>query len=159
MVSICFYATLNKIYFRHVTARNLWVVHLLCVISHTKLLLRCLGRDHLKESVGAGHLPLTVYLNNLRASSFEVSSALRFLFNSCFKTSQYSGLTYKWYRTNLRSLWKPLWLIIPPRYPNLKSVRELIYKRGHGRMRKQRIALTDNALVEKALGMKVFFLC
>ncbi|KAI9523218.1 60S ribosomal protein L7 [Dissostichus eleginoides] len=37
-------------------------------------------------------------------------------------------------------------------YPNLKSVRELIYKRGHGRMRKQRIALTDNALVEKALG-------
>uniref|UniRef100_A0A8C8C544 Large ribosomal subunit protein uL30 n=1 Tax=Oncorhynchus tshawytscha TaxID=74940 RepID=A0A8C8C544_ONCTS len=37
-------------------------------------------------------------------------------------------------------------------YPNLKSVRELIYKRGHGRMTKQRIALTDNALVEKALG-------
>uniref|UniRef100_A0A665VN52 Large ribosomal subunit protein uL30 n=1 Tax=Echeneis naucrates TaxID=173247 RepID=A0A665VN52_ECHNA len=37
-------------------------------------------------------------------------------------------------------------------YPNLKSVRELIYKRGHGRMRKQRIALTDNDLVEKALG-------
>ncbi|TWW71181.1 60S ribosomal protein L7 [Takifugu flavidus] len=37
-------------------------------------------------------------------------------------------------------------------YPNLKSVRELIYKRGHGRMRKQRIPLTDNALVEKALG-------
>uniref|UniRef100_A0A8C6U9F6 Large ribosomal subunit protein uL30 n=1 Tax=Neogobius melanostomus TaxID=47308 RepID=A0A8C6U9F6_9GOBI len=33
-----------------------------------------------------------------------------------------------------------------------KSVRELIYKRGHGRMRKQRIALTDNALIEKALG-------
>lgn len=42
-----------------------------------------------------------------------------------------------------------------PSYPNLKSVRELIYKRGHGRMRKQRIALTDNALVEKALGMKI----
>nr|XP_043876383.1 60S ribosomal protein L7 isoform X1 [Solea senegalensis] len=37
-------------------------------------------------------------------------------------------------------------------YPNLKSVRELIYKRGHGRIRKQRIALTDNALVEKTLG-------
>lgn len=37
-------------------------------------------------------------------------------------------------------------------YPNLKSVRELIYKRGHGRIRKQRIGLTDNALVEKALG-------
>ena len=44
--------------------------------------------------------------------------------------------------------------VVPLRYPNLKSVRELIYKRGHGRMRKQRIALTDNALVEKALGMQ-----
>lgn len=44
-------------------------------------------------------------------------------------------------------------MYLPLRYPNLKSVRELIYKRGHGRMRKQRIALTDNALVEKALGM------
>lgn len=42
--------------------------------------------------------------------------------------------------------------LFPPSYPNLKSVRELIYKRGHGRMRKQRIPLTDNALVEKALG-------
>lgn len=38
------------------------------------------------------------------------------------------------------------------RYPNLKSVRELIYKRGHGKIRKQRIALTDNVLVKKDLG-------
>ncbi|XP_061778068.1 60S ribosomal protein L7 [Nerophis ophidion] len=37
-------------------------------------------------------------------------------------------------------------------YPNLKSVRELIYKRGFGKIRKRRIALTDNALVEKSLG-------
>ncbi|XP_034026046.1 60S ribosomal protein L7 [Thalassophryne amazonica] len=37
-------------------------------------------------------------------------------------------------------------------YPNLKSVRELIYKRGYGKIRKQRIPLTDNALVEKTLG-------
>lgn len=36
--------------------------------------------------------------------------------------------------------------------PNLKSVRELIYKRGFGKLDKQRIALTDNALIEKALG-------
>ncbi|KAJ8267922.1 hypothetical protein COCON_G00130940 [Conger conger] len=36
-------------------------------------------------------------------------------------------------------------------YPNLKSVRELIYKRGYGKIRKQRIALTDNCLVEKSL--------
>jgi len=37
-------------------------------------------------------------------------------------------------------------------YPNLKSVRELIYKRGFGKINKQRIPLTDNALVEKVLG-------
>ncbi|KAL1322482.1 60S ribosomal protein L7-2 isoform X2 [Arachis ipaensis] len=37
-------------------------------------------------------------------------------------------------------------------YPNLKSVRELIYKRGYGKVEKQRIALTDNAIIEQALG-------
>lgn len=36
--------------------------------------------------------------------------------------------------------------------PNLKSVSELIYKRGFGKVNKQRIALTDNAIIEKALG-------
>ncbi|KAG6631801.1 60S ribosomal protein L7-2-like [Carya illinoinensis] len=38
------------------------------------------------------------------------------------------------------------------RYPNLKSVKELIYKRGYGKLNKQRIALTDNSIVEQALG-------
>ncbi|KAL2926535.1 60S ribosomal protein L7-4 [Bienertia sinuspersici] len=37
-------------------------------------------------------------------------------------------------------------------YPNLKSVRELIYKRGYGKVNKQRIALTDNSIVEQTLG-------
>merc|ERR1719495_509757 len=37
-------------------------------------------------------------------------------------------------------------------YPNLKTIRELIYKRGYGKVEKQRIALTDNAIIEKALG-------
>jgi len=37
-------------------------------------------------------------------------------------------------------------------YPNLKSVRELIYKRGYGKIDKQRIPLTDNALIEENLG-------
>ncbi|KAF8427893.1 60S ribosomal protein L7 [Tirmania nivea] len=36
--------------------------------------------------------------------------------------------------------------------PNLKSVRELIYKRGYGKIDKQRIPLTDNALIEESLG-------
>jgi len=37
-------------------------------------------------------------------------------------------------------------------YPNLKSVRELVYKRGYGKIDKQRIALTDNAIIEESLG-------
>ncbi|CAN1277596.1 60S ribosomal protein L7-4 [Linum perenne] len=37
-------------------------------------------------------------------------------------------------------------------YPNLKSVKELIYKRGFGKLEKQRIPLTDNSIVEKGLG-------
>lgn len=36
--------------------------------------------------------------------------------------------------------------------PNLKSVRELIYKRGYGKVNKQRVPLSDNAIVEKELG-------
>jgi len=36
--------------------------------------------------------------------------------------------------------------------PNLKSVRELIYKRGYAKVNKQRIPLSDNAIIEKALG-------
>jgi len=37
-------------------------------------------------------------------------------------------------------------------YPNLKSIRELIYKRGYGKINKQRIPLTDNQLIEDNLG-------
>ena len=42
-----------------------------------------------------------------------------------------------------------IWAIYASRYPNLKSVRELIYKRGFGKLNKQRVALTDNAIVEQ----------
>merc|ERR1712117_717303 len=37
-------------------------------------------------------------------------------------------------------------------YPNLKSVRELVYKRGHGKVDGRRTAFTDNAIIEKQLG-------
>jgi large subunit ribosomal protein L7e len=37
-------------------------------------------------------------------------------------------------------------------YPSLKSVRDLIYKRGFGKINKQRLPLTDNAVVERGLG-------
>jgi len=37
-------------------------------------------------------------------------------------------------------------------YPNHKSVRELIYKRGHGKVNGQRIPFTDNKVIEETLG-------
>ncbi|KAK8192597.1 60S ribosomal protein L7 [Zalaria obscura] len=37
-------------------------------------------------------------------------------------------------------------------YPNLKSVRELVYKRGYGKVNKQRVPLTDNQIIEENLG-------
>merc|ERR1712114_4205 len=36
-------------------------------------------------------------------------------------------------------------------YPNLKTVRELVYKRGFGKINKMRIPLTDNSLIEEQL--------
>ncbi|KAJ3679239.1 hypothetical protein LUZ60_017250 [Juncus effusus] len=39
-------------------------------------------------------------------------------------------------------------------YPNLKSVRELIYKRGYGKLNKQRIPLSDNSVIEQGLGQQ-----
>jgi large subunit ribosomal protein L7e len=36
-------------------------------------------------------------------------------------------------------------------YPNLKTVRELVYKRGYGKVNKNRIPLTDNSIVEQNL--------
>ncbi|KAK0523805.1 60S ribosomal protein L7 [Tilletia horrida] len=36
--------------------------------------------------------------------------------------------------------------------PNLKSVRELIYKRGYAKVNKQRIPITDNSIIEAELG-------
>ncbi|ORY94581.1 ribosomal protein L30, ferredoxin-like fold domain-containing protein [Syncephalastrum racemosum] len=37
-------------------------------------------------------------------------------------------------------------------YPNLKTVRELVYKRGYAKVNGQRIPLHDNSVVEAALG-------
>ncbi|XP_064097765.1 large ribosomal subunit protein uL30-like [Macrobrachium nipponense] len=39
-------------------------------------------------------------------------------------------------------------------YPSLRTVRELIYKRGFGKINKSRIPLTDNSLIENALGKR-----
>ncbi|KAI8379738.1 ribosomal protein L30, ferredoxin-like fold domain-containing protein [Radiomyces spectabilis] len=36
--------------------------------------------------------------------------------------------------------------------PNLKTIRELIYKRGYAKLNKQRVPIYDNAVIEQALG-------
>ncbi|GAB4850490.1 hypothetical protein Ancab_029796 [Ancistrocladus abbreviatus] len=43
-------------------------------------------------------------------------------------------------------------------YPNLKNVKELIYKKGHAKIDKQRVPLTDNIIIEQSLG-KYGILC
>ncbi|CDK27777.1 unnamed protein product [Kuraishia capsulata CBS 1993] len=37
-------------------------------------------------------------------------------------------------------------------YPSVATIRKLIYKRGYGKVNKQRIALSDNSIIEAALG-------
>jgi len=39
-------------------------------------------------------------------------------------------------------------------YPTLKTVRELIYKRGFGKVNKQRIPLSENSIISDAIGEK-----
>merc|ERR1712232_1401354 len=37
-------------------------------------------------------------------------------------------------------------------YPSLKTIRELVYKRGFGKVNKQRIPLSDNSIIAQSLG-------
>ncbi|XP_036621726.1 60S ribosomal protein L7-like 1 [Trichosurus vulpecula] len=63
----------------------------------------------------------------------------------------YSGVFVKMTPTSLKKL-----RIIEPYvtwgYPNLKSVRELILKRGQARINNKKVSLTDNTLIEERLG-------
>lgn len=44
-------------------------------------------------------------------------------------------------------------------YPNLKSVRELIYKRGFAKVHRQRIPITSNSIIESKLGKRFQIIC
>merc|ERR1712121_335048 len=44
-------------------------------------------------------------------------------------------------------------------YPNLKTVRELIYKRGYAKVNHQRIPITDNQVIEDNLGATTDIIC
>jgi len=39
-------------------------------------------------------------------------------------------------------------------YPSVKTVKDLIYKRGYAKVNRQRIPLSDNAIIQKSLGKK-----
>jgi len=43
-------------------------------------------------------------------------------------------------------------------YPNLKTVRELVYKRGYAKLKGKRLAIIDNSIIEEHLG-KYDILC
>jgi 60S ribosomal protein uL30 len=44
-------------------------------------------------------------------------------------------------------------------YPNMKSVRELIYKRGYVKVKGARTPITDNKIIEERLGKKANIIC
>ncbi|XP_062857281.1 60S ribosomal protein L7-like 1 [Trichomycterus rosablanca] len=63
----------------------------------------------------------------------------------------FSGSFLKISRTSLNML-KVVEPYVAWGFPNLKSVRELILKRGQGKADKRKIPLTDNTVIEKYLG-------
>jgi len=44
-------------------------------------------------------------------------------------------------------------------YPNLKTIRELVYKRGFGKVNHQRIPISNNEVIEDTLGAKTGIIC
>lgn len=83
-----------------------------------------------------------VYLSYATVQSLGLLRTLFGALNGSLRFATYSGVV------------GDLCVVLFLSYPNLKSVRELIYKRGYGKIKKQRIPLTDNALIEKSLGKK-----
>ncbi|KAG4909254.1 hypothetical protein JHK87_055370 [Glycine soja] len=43
-------------------------------------------------------------------------------------------------------------------YPNLKSVKELLYKRGYGKLNKQRTSLIDNSIIEQLSANIIYYI-
>ncbi|XP_020366490.1 60S ribosomal protein L7-like 1 [Rhincodon typus] len=63
----------------------------------------------------------------------------------------YSGSFIKLNKTSLKML-KMVEPYVAWGFPNLKSIRELILKRGQAKVNKKRVALTDNRIIEQHLG-------
>jgi 60S ribosomal protein uL30 len=63
----------------------------------------------------------------------------------------HNGVFVKWNKAiqNMLTLVEPYITYGPP---SLKAVRELVYKRGYGKVNRQRVPLTDNSIIARALG-------
>jgi len=70
----------------------------------------------------------------------------------------YQGVFLKYDEKNrkLLHLVEP-WVMYGP--PSKEMVSDLINRRGHGRVKKQRVPLSDNTIIEKALGEKSAIIC
>ncbi|XP_038617015.1 60S ribosomal protein L7-like 1 [Tachyglossus aculeatus] len=95
-----------------------------------------------------GHpLVFVVRIKEIQGVSLRVKKVIEFLRLSKI----FSGVFVKMTASSIKML-----RIVEPYvawgYPNLKSVRELILKRGQTRIDKKLVPLTDNALIEKHLG-------
>eukprot|EP00069_Balaena_mysticetus_P003799 bmy_16914T0 len=83
-----------------------------------------------------------IRMAGIRGSKGVAASPSRQIFNGTFVKLNKASI-------NMLRIVEPY---IAWRYPDLKSVNELIYKRGYGKINKQRIALTDNVLIAPSLG-------
>ena len=94
------------------------------------------------------------HAGSLQSSISEVSTAWAQMFERCYSSfaSGRSSVASLWSSTRHQLTCWELWSPIAWRYPNLKSVNELIYKRGYGKINKKRIALTVNAWIARSLG-------
>lgn len=65
------------------------------------------------------------------------------------------SISLSWLLLVILEFYANIWLIraCSQRYPNLKSVKELIYKRGYGKVNKQRIPLTENSIIEQVYAL------
>jgi len=88
-------------------------------------------------------LAFVVRLRGIRGNPPEVNKILRLL-----RLRQINNATFVKISKPMLEMLRLVEPYIAWGYPNLKSVRELIYKRGFGKINGQRIPITDNKIIE-----------
>nr|POE89003.1 60s ribosomal protein l7-4 [Quercus suber] len=106
------------------------------------------AKQYSKESPGSYILEFGTYsINDMHPKTRKILKLLRLrqIFNGVF-------LKVNKATVNMHQRVEPY---VTYGYPNLKSMRELIYKRGYGKLNQQRTALTNNAIVEQNCNSKM----